>query len=150
MSHGFLEGCNYFCDFDVAIFAYKGIQEADLYWYMEHWHLRQYFIALMNGEDVSNLFLSLPSALPLLSHFKRDSDFCHVRPTSVTCSSLSSPAMVPYVCQNVYVVCFFQPDLFPCLLSNEPHSPRGSELMPHAIYTDRTAGALPAKAARDG
>lgn len=33
--------------------------------------------------------------------------------------------MVPYVCQNVYVVCFFRPDLFPCLLSNEPRSPRG-------------------------
>lgn len=84
-----------------------------------------------------------------LSHFERDSSFCHVRSTSVTCTSLSSPAMVPYVCQNVYVVCFFRPDSFPCFLSNEPRSPRGSEPKPHAIYTDRTAGALPAKAARD-
>lgn len=57
--------------------------------------------------------------------------------------------MVPYVCQNVYVVCFFRPDSFPCFLSNEPRSPRGSEPKPHAIYTDRTAGALPAKAVRD-
>lgn len=73
-----------------------------------------------------------------------------MRPTSLTCPSLSYPAKVPYVCQNVYVVCFFPPDLFPCLLSNEPRSPRGSEPKPHAIYTDRTAGALPAKAARDG
>lgn len=53
--------------------------------------------------------------------------------------------MVPYVCQNVYAVCFFQPDLFLCFLSNEPRSPRGSEPKPHAIYTDWTAGALPAK-----
>lgn len=57
--------------------------------------------------------------------------------------------MVPYVCQNVYVVCFFRADSFPCFLSNEPRSPRGSEPKPHAIYTDRTAGALPAKAVRD-
>lgn len=89
------------------------------------------------------------SALPLSSHFKRDSDFSHVRPTLLTCSSLSSTAMVPYVCQNVYVVCFFRPDSFPCLLSDEPRSPRGGEPMPHAIYTDWTAGALPAKAVRD-
>lgn len=102
----------------------------------------------MNPKDKlcdSRLF----SALFLLSHFKCDSSFCHVRPTSVTCFSLSSPTMVPYVCQNVYVVCFFQPDSFPCFLSNEPRSPRGSEPKPHAIYTDRTAGALPAKAVRD-
>lgn len=71
-------------------------------------------------------YLSL-IALLLTSRFKRYTDFCHVRPTSVTCSSLSSQAMVPYVCQNVYVVCFFRPDLFPCLPSNEPRSPRGSE-----------------------
>lgn len=87
--------------------------------------------------------------LPVLSHLI-NGDFCHVRPTSVTCPSLSSAAKVPYVCQNVYVVCFFHPDLFPCLLSNEPHSPRGSEPKPHAIYIDRTAGSLPAKAVRDG
>lgn len=85
--------------------------------------------------------------MPLHNHSwsKYNTDFCHVRPTSVTCSLLSSPAMVPYVCQNVYAVCFFQPDLFLCLLSNEPRSPRGSELKPHAIYTDWTAGALLAK-----
>lgn len=53
--------------------------------------------------------------------------------------------MVPYVCQNVYAVCFFQPDLFLCFLSTEPRSPRGSEPKPRAIYTDWTAGALPAK-----
>lgn len=80
-----------------------------------------------------------------LSWFKCSTDFCHVRPNSVTCSPLSSPAMVPYVCKNVYAVCFFQPDLILCLLSNEPHSPRGSKLKPHAIYTDWTAGALLAK-----
>lgn len=80
-----------------------------------------------------------------LSWFKCSTDFCHVRPNSVTCSPLSSPAMVPYVCKNVYAVCFFQPDLILCLLSNEPRSPRGSKLKPHAIYTDWTAGALLAK-----
>lgn len=81
--------------------------------------------------DRQRIFLisPYPSLIALLvtSRFKRNTDFCHVRPTSVTCSSLSSRAMVPYVCQNVYVVCFFRPDLFPCLPSNEPHSPRGSE-----------------------
>lgn len=71
-------------------------------------------------------YLSLITLL-LTSRFKRYTDFCHVRPTSVTCSSLSSRAMVPYVCQNVYVVCFFRPDLFTCLPSNEPRSPSGSE-----------------------
>lgn len=47
----------------------------------------------------------------------------------VTCQArqwlLPREAMVPYVCQKVYVVCFFWPDLFPCLLSNEPRSPLG-------------------------
>lgn len=61
----------------------------------------------------------------------------------VTCTSSSSSVMVPYVCQNVYVVCFFQPDLCPSH-SSEPHSPRRrSEL--HAIYKELAAGALPAK-----
>lgn len=110
----------------------------------KHLHL---FVSNEWRKDIFHLFSWLPFFH--LSHFQLDSDFCHVRPTSVTCSSLSSPAKVPYVCQNVYVVCFFRPDLFPCLLSNEPRSPRGSEPKPHAIYTDRTAGALPAKAARD-
>lgn len=101
-------------------------------------HLGQCFVFLRHGFCLSQ------SALPLLSHFQHDGDFSHVSPTSLTCSSLSSSAMVPYVCQNVYAVCFFQPDLFPCLLSNEPRSPRGSEPKPHAICTEWTAGALPA------
>lgn len=95
--------------------------------------------------------LSFSRQLFLSCHiFTCNSDFCHVRPTPLTCSSLSYPAMVPYVSQNVCAVCFFQPDLFPCLLSNEPRFPRGSEPKLHAIYTEWTAGALPAKAGRDG
>lgn len=67
----------------------------------------------------------------------------HVRQVKVTCTSFSSAAMVPYVCWNVYVVCFFQHDLCPSD-SSEPHSPRrGSEL--HAIYKELAAGALLAK-----
>lgn len=57
----------------------------------------------------------------------------------------------------LYPFFFFWPDLSPCLISNEARSPRGGsggetggELKPHAIYTDGTAGALPAKAVRDG
>lgn len=66
-----------------------------------------------------------------------------MRRDKVTCTSSSSSAMVPYVCRNVYVVCFFQPDLCPSH-SSEPHSPRRrSEL--HAIYKELAAGALPAK-----
>lgn len=72
-----------------------------------------------------SLRLYLPLAFTGVTHCERCTvsaalTFCHVRPTSVTCSPLSSPAMVPYVCQNVYVVCSFRPDLFPCLPSNEP------------------------------
>lgn len=107
--------------------------------------------ALRKGSiQKSRLHLRLWRFEPGSSCFERHTGPCHVRPTSVTCPPLSSPAMVPYVCQNVYAVCFFQPDLFLCLVSNEPRSPRGSELKPRAIYTDRTAGALLAKEARVG
>lgn len=79
----------------------------------------------------------------LLSLFELADCQIHVRRDKVTCTSSSSSAMAPYVCQNVYVVCFFQPDLCPSH-SSEPHSPRRrSEL--HAIYKELAAGALPAK-----
>lgn len=85
------------------------------------------FLALLSFS--LSLSRSLFLSLLLASHTPSTAlTFCHVRPTSVTCSPLSSPAMVPYVCQNVYVVCFFRPDLFPCLPSDEPgFSPGGSE-----------------------
>lgn len=81
---------------------------------------------------------------------------CHIESAAVTSATwgpLQShvPHFHPQRWSHMFVkmcmLCAFSSPICSHLFfSNEPRSPRGSKPKPHAIYTGRTAGALPAKA----
>lgn len=102
-------------------------------------------INLYGSEDISRLCLCFPLH-----------PSCHIESAAVTSATwgpLQShvPHFHPQRWSHMFVkmcmLCAFSSPICSHLFfSNEPRSPRGSKPKPHAIYTGRTAGALPAKA----